>query len=83
MIKTHTKTKCFLLSIFTNSSKRSQDPEKQEFLGFRLEGAPHKANLLRRPANSYKPPAKPQIYPHTHRDAHKCSIVEVAKLQLQ
>ena len=64
---------------FTNSSKCSQDPEKQDFLGFRLGGAPHKADLPRRTANSYKT----QIYAHTYTDAHKCSIVEVAKLQLQ
>ena len=35
-------------------------------LGFRLGGASHKVDLLRRPANSYKTPAKPQMYAHTH-----------------
>ena len=34
--------------------------------GFCLGGAPHKVALLRRPSNSYKTPAKPQMYTHTH-----------------
>ena len=36
-------------------------PEKPEFGVLRLGGAPHKVDLLRRPANSYITPAT-----HTH-----------------
>ena len=69
MTKTHTETKTrwFLRSIFfNNSSKCSPDPEKPEFGVFHLGGAPHKVDLLRRPVNSYKTPAEPQMYAHTH-----------------
>ena len=38
--------------------------------GFRLGGAPHKVDLLRRPANLYKTPAKPQMYARTHTHKH-------------
>ena len=44
-------------------------PLKGRIWGFRL-GAPHKVDLLRRPANSYKNPAKPQMYAHTHAHTH-------------
>ena len=41
-------------------------PWKARIWGFRLGQAPHKVDLLRRPANSYQIPAKPQMYAHTH-----------------
>ena len=45
-------------------------PRKARIWGFRLGGAPHKVDLLRRPANLYKTPAKPQMYTHTHTHAN-------------
>ena len=37
---------------------------------FCLGRAPHKVDLLIRPANSYKTPAKLQMYAHTHTHPH-------------
>ena len=45
-------------------------PFKAQIWGFRLGGAPHKVDLLRRPANLYKTPAKPQMYAQTHQLTH-------------
>ena len=47
-------------------------PGKARIWDFCFGRAPHKVDLLRRPANSYKPPAKPQMYAraHTHRHTH-------------
>ena len=47
----------------TNSSKC-------KIWGFRLGGAPHKVDHLRRPANSYQTPVQPQMYAHTHTHTH-------------
>ena len=33
-------------------------------------GCPYKVDLLRRPANLYKTPAKPQMNTHTHTHTH-------------
>ena len=41
-------------------------PFKPQIWGFRLGGAPHKVDLLRKKANLYKTPAKPQMYAHKH-----------------
>ena len=45
-------------------------PSKGRIWGFRLGGAPPKVDLLKRPANSYKTPGKPQMYANTHTHTH-------------
>ena len=45
-------------------------PRKARIWGFCLGEAAHKVDLLRRPANSYKTPAKPQMYAHMHTHTH-------------
>ena len=45
-------------------------PWKARIWGFPLGGRPRKVDLVRRPANSYETPAKPQMYARAHTHAH-------------